>query len=283
MELEQHYLENKKLFTLKSIQLKILIIYKMKVFEKLQNKFQLIFMLNLSTRGDRRHKMIQQLFDFGLPNNFRQSDLDIRTTVPFKRYNTIMMHVLNQNKLGRLTKPNEYDCTHNHYSMIKQAYDQGCQYCLIMEDDILFIKDEKLWEKYLDNIPGDFDILQFGGFTADKLVVEEVLNHKDEYWVKHPHVGIWTTAMYALSRKGMEYYLEFIDKFFWVADGPLYRAPMDNPELNTYICTIPLVIQEDKDGNPSDIRDKQNDNIDYNTQNMYELYKSSYEYWHEKI
>ena len=36
----------------------------MKVFEKLQKKFQHIFMLNLSTRGDRRHKMIQQLFDF---------------------------------------------------------------------------------------------------------------------------------------------------------------------------------------------------------------------------
>ena len=255
----------------------------MKVFENLQKKFQHIFMLNLSTRGDRRYKMIQQLFDFGLPNNFRQSDLDIRTTVPFKKYNTIMMHVLNQNKLGRLTKPNEYDCTHNHYSMVKQAYDQGYQYCLVLEDDILFIKDKKIWEKYLDNIPSDFDILQFGGFTADERVVEDVLNHKNEYWVKHPHVGIWTTSMYALSRKGMEYYLEFIDKFFWVADGPLYRASMDNPELNTYICTIPLVIQEDKDVNPSDIRDKQNDNIDYNTQNMYELYKSSHEYWHEKF
>lgn len=255
----------------------------MKVFEKLQNKFQHIFMLNLSTRGDRRYKMIQQLFDFGLPNNFRQSDLDIRTTVLFKRYNTIMMHVLNQNNWGRLTKPNEYDCTHNHYSMIKQAYDQGYQYCLIMEDDILFIKDEKLWEKYLDNIPGDFDILQFGGFTTDKRVVKDVLNHKDEYWVKHPKVPIWNASMYALSRKGMEYYLKFIDKFLWVADGPLYRAPIDNPELNTYICTIPLVIQEDKDVNPSDIRDKQNDNIDYNTQNMFELYKSSYEYWHEKF
>ena len=255
----------------------------MKIFEKLQKKFQHIFMLNLSTRGDRRYKMIQQLYEFGLPTKFRQSDLDIRTTVPFKKYNTIMMHVLNQNKLGRLTKPNEYDCTHNHYSMVKQAYDQGYQHCLIMEDDILFIEDKKLWEKYLDNIPSDFDILQFGGFTTDKRVVEEVLNHKDEYWVKHPNVPIWNASMYALSRKGMEYYLEFIDKFFWVADGPLYRAPIDKPELNTYICTIPLVIQEDKDVNPSDIRDKQNDNIDYNTQNMYELYKSSYEYWHEKF
>ena len=114
-------------------------------------------------------------------------------------------------------------------------------------------------------------------------MIEEVLNHKDEYWVKHPNVSIWNASMYALSRKGMEYSLRFIDKFFWVADGPLYRAPMDNPELNTYICTIPLVIQEDKDVNPSDIRDKQNDDIDYNTQNMYELYKSSHEYWHEKF
>ena len=49
----------------------------MKVFEKLQKKFQHIFMLNLSTRGDRRYKMIQQLFDFGLPTKFRQSQAKI--------------------------------------------------------------------------------------------------------------------------------------------------------------------------------------------------------------
>ena len=97
----------------------------MNIFETLQDKFQHVFMLNLSTRKDRKDLMIKQLRDFGLLELYTQDELDIRTTVPFLKYNKIMMHVLNQNKLGRLTKPNEYDCTHNHYSMIKQAYDQG--------------------------------------------------------------------------------------------------------------------------------------------------------------
>ena len=74
--------------------------------------------------------------------------------------------------------------------------------------------------------------------------------------------------------------LDFIDKFLWVADGPLYRAPMDKPELNTYIPSIPLVIQEDKNIDPSDIRDKQNDDIDYNTQNVYEYKVIRNNYWH---
>ena len=250
----------------------------MNIFETLQDKFQHVFMLNLSTRKDRKDLMIKQLRDFGLLELYTQDELDIRTTVPFLKYNKIMMHVLNQNKLGRLTKPNEYDCTHNHYSMIKQAYDQGYEYCLIMEDDIRFYLGKEEWRLYLEHIPEDFDILQFGGFTAD----QHIKDYMDEskWWVKHPTVGVWTTSMYALSRKGMEYYLEFIDKFLWVADGPLYRAPMDRPDLNTYLSVSPLVIQEDKNIDPSDIRDKQSDDINYNTQNMYEYKVCRENYWH---
>ena len=252
------------------------------LFYTLEEKFQHIFLLNLSTRNDRLDLMIKQLKDFGLPENFRQSDLDIRYTVPFKKYNSIMMHVLNQNKLGKLTKPNEYDCTHNHYSMIKQAYDKGYDYCLIMEDDIRFYSNKDVWEDYLEYIPKDFDIIQFGGFTADPNIRKYLIDYKEmrPMWFKHPDVPVWNASMYALSRKGMEYYIEFIDKFFWVADGPLYSAARDRQDLNTYLCNIPLAIQEDKNIDHSDIRDKQNDNIDYNTQNMYEYNLNRTLYWH---
>ena len=245
----------------------------MNIYYILEEKFKHIFLLNLSTRKDRRDSMIKQLQNFGLSESYTQNELDIRTTAPFLKYNKIMMYVLNQNKLGKLTKPNEYDCTHNHYSMIRQAYDQGYEYCLIMEDDIRFLKNKKIWEKYLENIPEDFDILQFGGFTADPKIKEYM--DESKYWVKHLNVPVWNASMYALSRKGMEYYIEFIDKFFWVADGPLYMAVKD-------ISTIPLVIQEDKNVDPSDIRDKQNDNIDYNTQNMYEYKVIRNNYWQAK-
>lgn len=249
----------------------------MNIFETLQEKFQHIFLLNLSTRMDRRDLMIKQLRDFGLLELYTQEELDIRTTVPFLKYNKIMMHVLNQNNLGRLTRPNEYDCTHNHYSMVKQAYDQGYDYCLIMEDDIRFYLGKEEWRLYLEHIPEDFDILQFGGFTADPRIKDYM--DESKWWVKHPGIGVWTTSMYALSRKGMEYYIKSIDNFLWVADGPLYNAPL-NDKLNTYLAVSPLVIQEDKNVDPSDIRNKQTDTIDYNTQNMYEYKICRENFWH---
>ena len=76
--------------------------------------------------------------------------------------------------------------------------------------------------------------------------------------------------MYALSRRGMEFYIAFMNKFFWVADGPLYKAPLNHSLIKSYISTIPLVIQADKKEISSDIRNEKNDKIDYNTQNVYE-------------
>ena len=61
-----------------------------------------------------------------------------------------------------------------------------------------------------------------------------------------------------------------MNKFFWVADGPLYKAPLNDKLINTYISTIPLVIQEDKNKMSSDIRNNKNDTIDYNNDNVYE-------------
>ena len=73
-----------------------------------------------------------------------------------------------------------------------------------------------------------------------------------------------------MSRKGMAFYITFMNKFFWVADGPLYKAPLNDKLINTYISTIPLVIQVDKKIMKSDIRNEKNDIIDYKNDNVYE-------------
>jgi hypothetical protein len=93
----------------------------------------------------------------------------------------------------------------------------------------------------------------------------------DAYWFKHKKVGLWNASFYALSRKGMEFYLTFMDKIcFWVADGPLYKAPLSDNLINTYASRIPLTIQADKAVVLSDIRTAENDKIDYNNENEYE-------------
>lgn len=152
----------------------------------------------------------------------------------------------------------------------------GWERVLVIEDDVLFLKDVDTWMVYLGNIPTDFDVLQGGGFTVDKRIHDYMLAAdnivgSDAYWFKHKHVGLWNASFYALSRKGMEFYLTFMDQIrFWVADGPLYKAPLSDTLINTYASRIPLTVQASKETVASDIRNSENDKIDYDNQNEYE-------------
>lgn len=236
---------------------------------KLKSLFDICYVLNVSDRKDRRDNMERQ---------FSIMEFDDINTSPWLRYhyttkfpyNGLIVNAFNNSNRGRFTKANEYDCSRSHYSIIKECYDRGMKHILVMEDDILFLKNNKTFLEYIHNIPDDYDILQFGGFTTDKNAVN-ILNKADkEYWVKHKDVLFWNASMYAMSRKGMAFYITFMNKFFWVADGPLYKAPLNDKLINTYISTIPLVIQADKQKIKSDIRNEENDIIDYNNDNVYE-------------
>ena len=235
----------------------------------LKTKFDICYVLNVRDRKDRRDNMEKQ---------FSSMEFDDINTSPWLRYhyttkfpyNDLIANAFNNSNRGRFTKANEYDCSRSHYSIIKECYDRGMKHILVMEDDILFLKNNKTFLEYIYNIPDDYDILQFGGFTTDKNAVN-ILNKADkEYWVKHKDVLFWNASMYAMSRKGMAFYITFMNKFFWVADGPLYKAPLNDKLINTYISTIPLVIQVDKKIMKSDIRNEKNDIIDYKNDNVYE-------------
>jgi len=229
-------------------------------------------MLTLSNRHDREEYTKKQLNAFLADEypGFIADQLRMQYATPFP-FNALIMDAFNRSGKGRFTKPNEFDCSRNHYSIVRQALDDpNCKSLLVFEDDIRFLKDVDVWNDYIDHIPEDYDIIQFGAFSADPNINKYIRPNTTEYWVKHPDVGMWTTAMYALSRKGMKYYLAMMDKLFWVADGPLYKANINSKVVNAYIATTPLIIQANKDIISSDIRDSENDTTDYENQNRYE-------------
>lgn len=246
-------------------------------FEKLKNHFDAIYLLNLSSRQDKRIKMLKMLKNIGMLNC---NDIYIQYATTFP-YNDIIINAFNKTGKGRFTKANEFDCARNHYSIIKQSYDLQLKNILIIEDDIQFINDFELMNKFIDAIPEDYDICQFCGFSADENIKKYLCgnNSPEIFWTKHRDIGLWNAAMYALSYRGMEYYLAFMDKFFWVADGPLYKAPINDKLVNCYMSTIPIAIQADKNIIESDIRNKENDTIDYNNSNMFEFYKNNFKFF----
>lgn len=249
----------------------------MEPFYNLTNKFGTCHVLTMSHRKDRQEHITDQLIKIGWDNFYDMSHVNIHygTTWP---YNDFIMNAVNAAGIGRFTKANEYDCTRNHYSIVKQAYDKGDNYVLIMEDDIRFLNNFDIFNKFIEYVPCDFDILQCGGFTTDPNIIPELRTIKDynnqnsinDYWYLNESIGLWNCSMYILSRRGMEYYINFINKILWVADGPLYKAPLNKKIIKIYNPRIPLVIQEDKNKISSDIRNKDNDKIDYLADNMYE-------------
>lgn len=238
------------------------------LFNTLTDTFGHVYVLTMSNRPDRRDMMERQFLKMGIP--IPDSDPRIRYFygTPFP-HNDIIAQAFNTSKRGRFTKANEYDCARNHYAIIRTCYDLGYDRCLVVEDDVLFLRNADVLINYIKNVPQDFDILQGGGFTTDKRILQYM--QTQDLWFRHKHVGLWNASFYALSRRGMEFYLTFMDKMlFWVADGPLYKAPLSEGVINTYASQIPLTIQADKNVVASDIRTAANDTIDYNNENEYE-------------
>lgn len=123
--------------------------------------------------------------------------------------------------------------------------------------------------------------MQFGAFTMEPYIEKYLLG--DELWLEHKDAPVWNTSMYALSIKGMLYYLACMNTLLRQADVPLYVAPLQEGIINAYLCKIPLVIQAGNKDIGSDIRDDKNDTIDYYLENVYEKYINRDDYFEYKI
>lgn len=102
-----------------------------------------------------------------------------------------------------------FNCTMGHYRAVKTAYHLGCRNCLIMEDDIRFLKDTEEIAATVGALPDDFDVALFDYFASSmKHVTPEVVkqwrSHRrvNNHWAEFDNMR--SMGCYALSRKGME-------------------------------------------------------------------------------
>jgi glycosyl transferase family 25 len=112
-------------------------------------------------------------------------------------------------------------CAMAHIKVWKKFLDSNKNYCIIFEDDVVlennFVED---FEKAINNVPKDFDILYLGCFGCDNntnlftIPFSLTMNLKDtEYvnqYIKKPKIAFALHA-YTLSRKGAEKLLYFIE------------------------------------------------------------------------
>lgn len=123
------------------------------------------------------------------------------------------------------------DCTLQHYSMIKTAYDLGAKTVCVLEDDITSNVPIDELKVALSKAPTDFDIIRFGFSTND--IVKGEFVYAD---ASNTNVKLWGTQFYALSRNGMEYYMKYLENKITVADEPFFNCEkIQENKLKYYI------------------------------------------------
>lgn len=131
-----------------------------------------------------------------------------------------------------------FNCSLEHYTIIKTSYERGLNSIAIIEDDISFFIDKDRFEYMISNIPSDYDVIQFHNQQRSRQrYLEEQLNiaNLDKY-VKVNNIDYWfsSTMFYALNRNGMKHFIELHDEHdLLIADHP-FRY-IDTSKYNFYL------------------------------------------------
>ena len=101
-----------------------------------------------------------------------------------------------------------------HYRAIKTAYCLGHERCLIMEDDIRFLKDLNMLEDIVNDIPADADIALFDVMRPQKIPLPDFLRHIQsdracKFWVKF--LNARSAGCYSLGRKAMRRWIDALE------------------------------------------------------------------------
>lgn len=104
------------------------------------------------------------------------------------------------------------NATMGHYRAIKTAYHLGLENCLVIEDDIRFLKDVSEIDRMVSSLPDDFDVAMFDvillGIGDDG--IKNYINAKkgrkvNDSWSEFDRLR--SQGCYALSRRAMKRYI----------------------------------------------------------------------------
>lgn len=161
---------------------------------------------------------------------------------------SLAVEIFHENHPGEFDKQNLYGhhlhVTFTHYIAALKAYTLGYNRILIIEDDICWLKDLNMIDKYLSSIPEDdkYNICLFDWAIETCNWDANENCHLDDPYIDDNNLyrefkhGCLSSC-YALNRKGMEHIITCIEK------GPYYVIDMI---LQKYHFTIWDVIDETK-------------------------------------
>lgn len=181
--------------------------------------FDKIYCLHLSEDKERENQIKKQFKFLGITKQ-----VDIWWTCKRNISNKIgkmitSLHTKFYNKYSKNNNSlygNVFNCSFEHYSIIKQAYMRGFNNILIIEDDVVFNKDKETIQYIMNNIPDDYDIIKFFNEVTNTSYDDKPVQFINDKTDLKPYKI--SSLCYAISRNGMKIYIEEMDKNFRIAD-----------------------------------------------------------------
>lgn len=185
-----------------------------------KHKFDKVYCISYlpcrETRFWRTEKELQRigLLKSGLlsfKNTFSSPWLEVlRNSIP-------LMHI------GLRQKRGNFNCAYAHYEIYKEALGLGLNRILVLEEDIVFLKDLQKLQQIFDNFP-DYDVVLFDKFVYNPYeYARDVQNQKNavnEFFVKFnsqsAHYG--SGACYSVNSTAMKAFIAQQEKLFFAAD-----------------------------------------------------------------
>lgn len=148
------------------------------------------------------------------------------------------------------------NATMGHYAAIKTAYHLGAESCIIIEDDIRFLKDIDAVSKTVDALPKDFDVALFdmfvhGGIDQEYADYVSCKNSRkvNPMWAEYDN--LLSQGCYAMSRRAMKRYIWLNEAAVTepkigklrIGDHFLSRRYMGN-DMNMYFSVEHVAIQK---------------------------------------
>lgn len=138
----------------------------------------------------------------------------------------------------------------NNYRAVATAYHLGCKSCLIMEDDIRFLKDGEKVREIIWSLPEDYDLAMFDNNKPCALTEQQYCSifaqKVSPYWSRFTNLR--STGCYAMSRRGMEAWLKWFEApatHSGVLRNPdgYFRTEYLGADKNLYVANPPAAIQ----------------------------------------
>ena len=228
-----------------------------------------IYFLHLSDRYDREKWMMNQIKQIGFPKDKvniwwtcrRQITDEISKYIPDLHNGQYQAYVNTSNpSIGGST----FNCTFEHYSIIRTSYERGFNHILIFEDDVEFLVDLNIFKKFIKLLPDNYNICKFHynickwnpnqlyDSSNFKVIPDNHIKINNPYYIYQDHGQLpygedyfsLSSLAYIIDRHGMKSIIEQLHSSFCTYDFVFRLAN----NTNVYHCNYKLLTAQNDHG-----------------------------------